>query len=215
MCKWIVEAHGGILNYTNTKSIQSKINSLKEDHEARVSWHNSLTLYQNFFTYFEQKKFESPYYTALYHLISGLVADDKYSMKDKWKLFDRYISNFVLIPHHSAALTLPSNFNPLQLAYIRQRFQNTLRFPRKNKSSLFIFNGNSWYVLLIKHKFIQNYEKIKINEKFNLYLFEIEGIPFVLFDKFFQRHFWGITDYHRAVIIPELIRKKYDIRFNG
>jgi hypothetical protein len=67
----------------------------------------------------------------------------------------------------------------------------------------------------VKNFLIPHYEKIKITGKFNVYLFEIEGISSVLFDKFFQRHFWGITDYHRAVIIPELIRKKYDIRFNG
>jgi hypothetical protein len=134
---------------------------------------------------------------------------------DKWKLFDRYISNLELIPYHSGGMTLPINFNTLQLDYISQRFKNNLRFARTHKPSLIIFNGNVWYILLIKYGFIQNYEKVKVTEKFNIYFFEIEDIPSVLFDKFFQRHFWGLNDNHRAVIIPKLIRKKYEIRFNG
>jgi hypothetical protein len=32
----------------------SKINNPKEDFEARISWRNYVTLYQNFFTYFER-----------------------------------------------------------------------------------------------------------------------------------------------------------------
>lgn len=72
-------------------------------------------------------------------------------------------------------MTLPANFNPLQLEYINQRFRNNLRFARKHESRLFIFNGNTWYVLLIKHGLIQNYQKVKVTEKFNIYFFEIEG----------------------------------------
>jgi hypothetical protein len=64
----------------------SKINNLKEDSEARISWQNYVSLYQNFFTYFEQNKFRSPYYTALYYLTSGLVGQKKYTLVDKWKL---------------------------------------------------------------------------------------------------------------------------------
>ena len=155
----------------------SKINNLKEDSEARISWQNYVSLYQNFFTYFEQNKFRSPYYTALYYLTSGLVGQKKYTLVDKWKLFDTYISNLELIPYHLAGLTLPSNFNSLQLNYISQRLQNNIRFARKYKPRLFIFNGNAWYILLIKHGFIPNYEKVKVTEKFNIYFFEIEGIP--------------------------------------
>jgi hypothetical protein len=40
----------------------------------------------------------------------------------------------------------------------------------------------------------------------------LEGIPSVLFDKFFQRHFWGICDYDRKVVIPMLIRERYQDR---
>jgi hypothetical protein len=40
--------------------------------------------------------------------------------------------------------------------------------------------------LLVKNFLFPHYEKIKITGKFNVYLFEIEGIPSVLSDKFFQ-----------------------------
>ena len=104
----------------------SKINNPKEDSEARISWQNYLSLYRNFFTYFEQNSFRSSYYTALYYLISGLVGQKGYSLVDKWKLFDRYISNLELIPYHSAGLILPSNFNSLQLNYLVSGFKITL-----------------------------------------------------------------------------------------
>lgn len=107
----------------------SEVNNPKEDSEARISWHNYVRLYRDFFTYFEQNNFRSPYYTALYYLVSGLVGQNQYSLVDKWKLFDRYISNLELIPYHSARLTLPSNFNSIQLEYINQRLQNNLRLP--------------------------------------------------------------------------------------
>jgi hypothetical protein len=126
----------------------SKIRNPKEDYEARISWRNYLSFCKNFFLYFEQNKFESPYYKALYYLISGLAGQERYSLDDKWKLFDSYISNLELIPYHSAGMTLPSKFNPPQLDYISQRFQNTLRFAKKYKPNLFFFNGNTWYVLL-------------------------------------------------------------------
>ena len=124
-------------------------NNPKEASEARISWQNHLSLYRNFFTYFEQNNFRSPYYTALYHLVSGLVRQKQYSLANKWKLFDRYISNLELIPYRSTGLTLPRDFNSLQLDYISQRLRNNIKFARKHKPSLFIFNGNAWYILLI------------------------------------------------------------------
>jgi hypothetical protein len=38
-----------------------------EDQEARKSWEHYQNLYLNFFRYFSDHKFESPYYTALGH----------------------------------------------------------------------------------------------------------------------------------------------------
>jgi hypothetical protein len=115
----------------------SKINNPKEDSEARISWQNYLSLYRNFFTYFEQNSFRSSYYTALYYLISGLVGQKGFSLVDKWKLFDRYISNLELIPYYSAGLILSSNFNSLQLNYLSQRLQNNIKLP-KNISRIYL-----------------------------------------------------------------------------
>jgi hypothetical protein len=50
---------------------------------------------------------------------------------------------------------------------------------------------------------------VQVTKLFNLYFFELEGVPSVLFDKFFQRHFWGINDYDRKVVIPRIIRERY------
>jgi DNA-binding Lrp family transcriptional regulator len=62
---------------------------------------------------------------------------------------------------------------------------------------LLLFNGNPWYVLLIKHNLVNKYDKVQVSKLFNLYFFELEGVPSVLFGKFFPRHFWGIGDYDR------------------
>jgi hypothetical protein len=61
--------------------------------------------------------------------------------------------------------------------------------PKKYKPNFFIFNGNTWYILLLKLGFMWNYEKVKVTEKLNVYFLEIEGIPSVLFDKFFSKAF--------------------------
>lgn len=48
-------------------------NSPIEEQEARKSWEHYQDLYLNFFQYFANNKFESPYYTALWYLLSGLT----------------------------------------------------------------------------------------------------------------------------------------------
>jgi hypothetical protein len=66
----------------------SKINNPKEDFEARISWRNYVTLYQNFFTYFERNN--------LGHLITLHCIILFQALVDKWKLFDRCVSNLEL-----------------------------------------------------------------------------------------------------------------------
>ena len=198
--------------YRLTPFVIFGINSPIEDQEARRSWKHYQDLYLNFFLYFSNNRFESPYYTSLWHFVSGLVNSDdrrEHQKKDKWKLFDTYLTNIELIPYHSEGISLPPELSRTQLCYLTSRFQNSLRFIVKFGPKLFIFNGNPWYVLLIKHNLIKGYEKVQITDRFNLYFFDLEEIPCVLFDKFFQRHFWGITDYDRKTTIPNLIRKRY------
>jgi hypothetical protein len=42
-----------------------------------------------------------------------------------------------------------------------------------------------------------------------MYSFELDGIPSVLFDRFFQRHFRGITNDDRMFTIPKLIHDRF------
>jgi|SRR5215211_511862 len=184
----------------------SSKNSPVEDKEARKSWQNYQNLYLNFFRYFSDNKFESPYYTALGHLLAGLTGAQN---KSKWDIFDSYLTNLELIPYHSEGLTLQSRLSSSQLDYLETRLRSNLDFITKFRPRLLLFNGNPWYVLLIKHNLVNKYDKVQVSKLFNLYFFELEGIPSVLFGKFFQRHFWGITDYDRKVTIPRLIHDRY------
>jgi hypothetical protein len=154
-------------------------------------------------------QFESPYYTALGHLLAGLTNSQH---KSKWDIFDSYLTNLELIPYHSEGLTLPSSFLSSQLDYLKTRLKSNLNFITKFRPNLLLFNGNPWYVLLIKYNLVNKYDKVQVSKHFNLYFFESEGVPSVLFDKFFQRHFWGINDYDRRVVIPKLIRERYQDR---
>jgi hypothetical protein len=188
----------------------SDTNSPIEDKDARTSWKRYEDLYQNFFSYFEKKGFESPYYTILWHFIDGLrfVIGDS-PIVGKWKLFEKYITNVELIPYHSRGIAFPSKLSNLQLDYLVRRFEDNLNFIINCQPKLFIFNGSPWYLLLIKNKLISDFEKIPITNKFNVYFFKIKDMPSVLFDKFFQRHFWGITNEHRRTIIPNMIAEKF------
>jgi hypothetical protein len=51
----------------------SSTNNPTEENEARKSWQHYQSLYVNFYEFFSNNKFESPYYTALWYLLSGLT----------------------------------------------------------------------------------------------------------------------------------------------
>ena len=101
----------------------SSKNSPVEDKETRKSWEGYQSLYLNFFRYFADHKFESPYYSALGHLLAGLTGDQS---KSKWDLFDSYLTNLELIPYHSEGLTLPSKLSSSQLEYLNIRLKGNL-----------------------------------------------------------------------------------------
>ncbi len=92
----------------------SSKNNLTEDREARISWKHYLQLYKNFYKYFESYYFESPYYTALKYLISGLIKKE-IPNEQKWKFFDRYLINMELIPYHSTGIIFPTFLSTSQL----------------------------------------------------------------------------------------------------
>jgi len=188
----------------------SEVNSPIEDEEARISWDKYQQLYLNFFSYFEKMGFESPYYTSLWYLLKGLTHNPiEHKINDKWKFFNSHLTNMELIPYHSRGIVLPTRLNTYQLNYLTERLDENINFITHFKPKLFIFNGSTWYTLLISNGIITDFEKISITDKFNLLFFKINDVPSVMFDKFIQKHFWGITNEHRRSTIPNLILKRY------
>jgi hypothetical protein len=190
----------------------SSINNPVEEIEARKSWEHYADFYQyRFFKFFEANKFESPYYKSLYLLLSNVSGRPENST---WQFFDSHTINLELIPYHSEGIVLPNLWNKEQAHYLQNRLKITLdhikRRLNKPKPKLIVFNGKIFYTLLIGQNTIKNrnYEQVKVTDKFSLYFFEFNDIKCVLFDKFFQSHYWGITDYHRKALIPNLIKER-------
>ncbi len=125
------------------------------------------------------------------------------------EIFNSCLTNMDLIPYHSRGIALPTRLNNYQLNYLSERLNENIDFIIHFKPKLFIFNGSTWYALLIRNGIITDYEKISITDRFNVILFRIKNVPCVLFDKFIQKHFWGITNEHRRITIPKLIKEKY------
>lgn len=188
----------------------SDTNSPIEDKEARISWDRYQQLCRNFFLYFEKIGFESPYYTSLWYLLNGLTNNpQEHRISDKWKFFNLHLTNMELIPYHSRGIVLPRTLNDYQLDYLMKRLHENINFITHFKPKLFIFNGSTWYTLLIGNGIITEFEKVPITGKFSLYFFKINEVPCVLFDKFIQKHFWGITNEHRRKIIPTIIKENH------
>lgn len=188
----------------------SDTNSPIEDKVARSSWENYNNLYQNFFSYFKEQKFESPYYTALAYLVNGLALTfGGKPAKNKWELFEKYLTNIELVPYHSRGISIPSILKEKQLRYLKDRFDESANFIVQFNPKLFIFNGNPWHTLLIKNNIVKEFEQFRLTDKFSLFFFTINDVPSVLLDKFFQGHYWGLTSEHRSTTIPQIIAKKY------
>jgi hypothetical protein len=190
----------------------SAINNPVEEMEARKSWEHYLDFYQyKFFKFFNAKKFESPYYKSLYLLLSNLSNSQELNL---WQFFDSHTINLELVPYHSEGIVFPHPCNTEQTYYLQNRLKITLNYIKRKltnlKPKLIIFNGKVFHALLIVQNIIKNdnYEWIKITDKFSLYFFKIDNNQCVLFDKFFQSHYWGITDYHRKSLIPNLIKMR-------
>jgi hypothetical protein len=184
-------------------------NSPIEENEANKSWQNYQNFYLNFFRYFSHNKFESPYYTALWYLLSGLTGTN-FPKKRKWELFDQYLCNIELIPYHSEGIMLPDILNKEQFEYLQERYISNINFIRQFKPKLLIFNGKVWKTLLINHDLIEQHIEAPNAKQFRMYFFELDGIPSVLFDRFFQRHFLGITNDDRMFTIPKLIHDRFE-----
>ena len=82
----------------------------------------------------------------------------------KTNFYDSYLSNFELIPYHSEGIPLPSKLSSSQLDYLNIRLKGNLEFIAKFNPRLLLFNGNPWYVLLIKHNLVKEYQKVQISK---------------------------------------------------
>lgn len=117
-----------------------------------------------------------------------------------------------------ACYFVPNPCNNEQINYLNNRLQNNLdyidRKLTKPKPKLVIFNGTIFHMLLINQWVLKNndYEKVPITNKFTMYFFRINDNQCILFEKFFQAHYWGLTYYRRKLLIPNLIKAKlYDL----
>jgi hypothetical protein len=59
------------------------------------------------------------------------------------------------------------------------RLRSSLDFITGFRPKLLLFNGKPYHVLLIEHNLIREYQKVQIknSKDFNIYFFEIEGVP--------------------------------------
>jgi hypothetical protein len=138
-------------------------NNPTENAEARKSWRNYQNLYLNFYQFFAGHEFESPYYTALWHLLSGLMKET-IPIEKKWNLFDKYLTNMELIPYHSEGIVLPLNPSEDQLKFLKNRYQRGIDFISQFNPKLIIFNGKIWDTLLIQNKLIDDPVRISLRE---------------------------------------------------
>jgi len=158
--------------------------------------------------FFKELQHTSKYYNTLWKFFSSLYNKEKENL---WDFYDEKLVHLNLIPYHSKGINLPTKFNEKQLQYLKTNLDSRIKFIKKYEPEMFIFNGNPWHTLLIENKIVKKFEKKSITSKFNVYFFEIEGIPAILFDKFFTAHFFGLTDKHRTQVIPNLIKEKSKI----
>jgi hypothetical protein len=114
-----------------------------------------------------------------------------------------------LIPYHSEGIVFPAILKEWQLEYLKNRHNSNIKFIKQFKPKLLIFNGKIWKTLLINDNLTEQYVKSPTMSQFVMYFFELDGIPSVLFDRFFQRHFWGITNDDRLFTIPKLIHDRF------
>lgn len=111
-------------------------------------------------------------------------------------------------------MVLPTSLKEQQFLYLKNRYNSNVTFIMRYNPKLLIFNGKIWETLLIDHNLINKYIKVPLTKRFNIYFFESHGIPSVLFDRFFQRHFWGITNDDRMFTIPKLIHNNFESLYN-
>jgi len=194
---------GSIVMFGLNPGFNEEMNPIEEKGHG-TTWEDYCKLRSNLYQLFKKLNHPSPYCKILFKLFSNL-----YDTHDnQWDFFHDNVVNLNLIPYHSKTLSMPAKFTKTQLAYLKESYFSQLEFAQTIQPRLYIFNGNPWYRLLIENNIINDFEKIQITPKFNIYFFKIGSVTAILFDKFFTSHFFGLTDHHRTEIIPQLINER-------
>jgi len=192
----------------------------KKEHEdkKRDSWQSNLDYMQNRFLYIKDNNENPPYYNHFWYLFEGLMRIKKIKIPSKWEFFHDKVLNINLFPYHSIGFNLSRIKNQSQFEYLKKDIEQRLEFIKKNMTNprLFIFHGSIWFDMLDKLGFLKHDEVDNVRKNFNIYYFEIDSNPCVLFNIFFPSAFYqGVTDLDKARKIPKLILKRYpDLSLN-
>lgn len=182
----------------------------KEESWKKTSWDNYLNFSKNFFKLFKQHEMKSPYYKKLSRFFSGMDRLDLNNYPEIYDYYHKHIINIELIPYHSTSFGISSHLTEEQKIYFKLRLEANLNFLKKLKVKLMIFNGNPFYLLLVKNNLIEYDKKVNLNKYVNMYTFKIQGIPCVLFDKFLTQAGFGLSYEDLKNKIPQLVRKEFD-----
>ena len=181
----------------------------KEETWKKSSWKDYLNFVKNFFILFKQHEMKSQYYKRLSKLFSGLDGLDLNNYPEIYDYYHKHIINIELIPYHSTCFGISNHLTGEQEIYLKGRFESDLNFLKKLKVKLMIFNGNPFYLLLIKNNLIEYDKKINLNKYVNMYLFKVQDIPCVLFDKFLTQPGFGLSYENLRNKIPNLIKMEF------
>lgn len=178
-----------------------------EENWKKGSWQNYLGFVQNFFILFSKNRMKSSYYRRLSRLFCGLDNIELADYDEIYNYYHQHILNLDLIPYHSTSFSIGNNLSKEQLDYFKKRIKSNLDFLKTINTKLIIFNGNPFYLLLIKNRLIDYNKKIKLNKCVNMYFFKISDTPCVLFDRFVTQPAFGLSDKDLKIRIPNLINK--------
>lgn len=172
------------------------------------SWKDYLNFTKNFFILFKDHQLKSTYYKRLSKLFCGLDNIELESYDEIYDYYHKYLLNIDLIPYHSTSFGISSKLSEEQKEYFKKRFESNLKFLKTIKTKLIIFNGNPFYLLLIKNGLVKHDKKIRLNKHVTMYFFKLNKAPCVLFDKFITQPAFGLSYKDLSKKIPNLIKKE-------
>jgi hypothetical protein len=154
----------------------------KRDRQQRVGafgrWEDYLTFEREFFGRFRDRKV--PFYRYLSKFFGWMNGVELDEWKDRWDFLQANLVTVELIPYHSRRFKPPAWFSDEQLKYLGRRLRSNFDFLKTFEVRCVVFNGKSYWTLL---KELLG-EPVRVNKRLNMYLFECQRLPCVLFDRF-------------------------------